>query len=210
MMICLQDEFRTHDYRDLLDESVASEYGIDLKSLYDEKPEELLNIFISSNGDELFFLLNGDWEKIDDLCDGWDNRIRVFTILNGNNSAFKKMNYNIVQLIVYSKGEPDRSREANLMITRKIIIHGDLANKDCIMISKDSAIELPFYMVQSDAFAPDATLIQRLHDLLPSDKNLLSILSVPMERVNRKTGADVQPKHYQRQDFEKIKEWLEK
>ena len=123
MMICLQDEFRTHDYRDLLDESVASEYGIDLKSLYDEKPEELLNIFISSNGDELFFLLNGDWEKIDDLCDRWDNRIRVFTILNGNNSSFKKMKYNIVQLIVYSKGEPDRSREANLMITRKIIIH---------------------------------------------------------------------------------------
>lgn len=210
MMICLQDEFRTHAYRNLLDESVASEYGIDLKSLYDVKPDELLNIFISSQGDELFFLLNGDSVKIDDLCDEWDNRIRVFTILNGNNAAFKRMKYNIVQLIVYSKGDPDRSREANLMITRKIIIQCNLSNKDRIMISKDSAIELPFYMVRSDAFAPDATQTQRLHDLLPSDNDLLSILRTPMERVNRKTGADVQPKYYQDPDFEKIKEWLEK
>lgn len=208
-MICLQDEFRDHGYRDLCDPAVASEYGIDLTSLYEEKPGELLNIFISSQGDELFFLLNGDPGEIGELCDRWDNRIRVFTILNGNNAAFQKMKYNIVQLIVYSGGEPDKSREGNLMITRKIIIKGDPADRDRVMIREDGAIELPFYMVRSDAFAPDAAQIQRLRDLLPSDQELLSILRSPVERVNRRSGAEVQPKHYQDRDFEKIKEWLE-
>lgn len=53
----LQEEFRKNGYKDILTGGIALEYGIKLEDIYDaeQKPEELLNIFISDPGDELFF-----------------------------------------------------------------------------------------------------------------------------------------------------------
>ena len=112
----LQEEFKKNGYKDILVGNIASEYEINLEDIFDldQKPEALLSIFISAQRDELFFLLDGDSAKIDSLCDYWDDRIRVFTIINGKSKAIHKLKYNIVQLIVYSEGIPDRSRESNL------------------------------------------------------------------------------------------------
>ena len=103
----LQEEFRKNGYKDILVEDSASEFEIDLEDIFDlnQKPEELLSIFISEQRDELFFLLNGDLKEINALCNEWDDRIRVFTIINGRSEAIHKLKYNIVQLIVYS-GDP--------------------------------------------------------------------------------------------------------
>ena len=95
----LQEEFKKNGYKDILIGDIASEYEINLEDIFDlnQKPEELLNIFISEKKDELFFILDGDLMEIDSLCDCWDNRIRIFIIINGKLKGIHKIKYNIIQ-----------------------------------------------------------------------------------------------------------------
>ena len=208
----LQEEFKKSGYKDILVDDTASEYEIDLEDFFElnHKPEELLSIFISEQRDELFFLLDGDLEEIDSLCDCWDDRIRVFTIINGKSKALHKLKYNIVQLIVYSEDTPDKSREGNLLISRKIIIKGDMADKEQIVIDDDEVIELPFHMIPVDAFAPDEERMKQLSQLLPENEDLLELLEKKRKKVNRKEKEGVLDKSFEVQDYEKIKEWLER
>lgn len=208
----LQEEFKKSGYKDILVGDTASEYEIDLEDIFElnHKPEELLSIFISEQRDELFFLLDGDLEEIDSLCDCWDDRIRVFTIINGKSKALHKLKYNIVQLIVYSEDTPDKSREGNLLISRKIIIKGDMADKEQIVIDDDEVIELPFHMIPVDAFAPDDEQMKQLSQLLPENEDLLELLEKKRKKVNRKEKEGVLDKSFEVQDYEKIKEWLER
>lgn len=208
----LQDEFKKSGYKDILVGDTASEYEIDLEDIFElnHKPEELLSIFISEQRDELFFLLDGDLEEIDSLCDCWDDRIRVFTIINGKSKALHKLKYNIVQLIVYSEDTPDKSREGNLLISRKIIIKGDMADKEQIVIDDDEVIELPFHMIPVDAFAPDEEQMKQLSQLLPENEDLLELLEKKRKKVSRKEKEGVLDKSFEVQDYEKIKEWLER
>ena len=183
----LQEEFKKSGYKDILVGDTASEYEIDLEDIFElnHKPEELLSIFISEQRDELFFLLDGDLEEIDSLCDCWDDRIRVFTIINGKSKALHKLKYNIVQLIVYSEDTPDKSREGNLLISRKIIIKGDMADKEQIVIDDDEVIELPFHMIPVDAFAPDEEQMKQLSQLLPENEDLLELLEKKRKKIYR-------------------------
>lgn len=208
----LQEEFKTNGYKDLLVGDIASKYQINLEDIFDldQKPEELLSIFISDQRDELFFLLNGDLAEIDSLCDVWDDRIRVFTIINGKSKAIHKLKYNIVQLIVYSEGIPDRSPEGNLLISRKIIIKGDMTDKDRIVIDDDEVIELPFHMIPTDAFAPDVEQMKRLSQLLPEDEGLLALMEKKRKKVNRNEKEGVLDKSFGEQDYEMIKGWLKR
>lgn len=207
----LQEEFKKSGYKDILVGDTASEYEIDLEDIFElnQKPEELLSIFISEQRDELFFLLDGDLEEIDSLCDYWDDRIRVFTIINGKSKVIHKLKYNIVQLIVYSGDTPDKSREGNLLISRKIIIKGDMADKEQIVIDDEEVIELPFHMIPADAFAPDEEQMKQLSQLLPENEDLLALLEKKRKKVNRKEKEGVLDKSFEVQDYEKIKEWLE-
>ena len=206
----LQEEFKRSGYKDILIGDIACEYEINLEDIFDldHKPEALLSIFISDQRDELFFLLDGDSVKIDSLCDYWDDRIRVFMIINGQSETIRKLKYNIVQLIVYSKGIPDRSREGNLSISRKIIIKGDMTDKDRIVIDDDEVIELPFHMIPTDAFAPDEEQMKRLNQLLPEDEGLLALMEKKRKRVNRNRKENVLDKSFGEQDYEMIKGWL--
>lgn len=208
----LQEEFKKSGYKDILVGDTASEYEIDLEDIFElnHKPEELLSIFISEQRDELFFLLDGDLQEIDSLCDCWDDRIRVFTIINGKSKALHKLKYNIVQLIVYSEDTPDKSREGNLLISRKIIIKGDMADKEQIVIDDDEVIELPFHMIPVDAFAPDEEQMKQLSQLLPENEDLLELLEKKRKKVNRKEKEGVLDKSFEVQDYEKIKEQLER
>ena len=208
----LQEEFKKSGYKDILVGNMASEYGINLEDLFDldQKPEELLCIFISEQRDELFFLLDGDLMEINTLCDRWDDRIRVFMIINGKAKAIHKLKYNIVQLIVYSKENLDKNREGNLLISRKILIKGDMTDKNQIVIDDDEVIELPFHMIPTDAFAPDVEQMKRLSQLLPKDEGLLELMEKKRKRVNRKEREGVLDKSFEVQDYEQIKEWLKR
>lgn len=208
----LQEEFKKSGYKDILVGNMASEYGINLEDLFDldQKPEELLCIFISEQRDDLFFLLDGDLMEINTLCDRWDDRIRVFMIINGKAKAIHKLKYNIVQLIVYSKENLDKNREGNLLISRKILIKGDMTDKNQIVIDDDEVIELPFHMIPTDAFAPDVEQMKRLSQLLPKDEGLLALMEKKRKRVNRKEREGVLDKSFEVQDYEQIKEWLKR
>lgn len=208
----LQEEFKKSGYKDILVGNIASEYGINLEDLFDldQKPEELLCIFISEQRDDLFFLLDGDLMEINTLCDRWDDRIRVFMIINGKAEMIHKLKYNVVQLIVYSKEILDKSREGNLLISRKILIKGDMTDKNQIVIDDDEVIELPFHMIPTDAFAPDMEQMKRLNQLLPEDEGLLALMEKKRKRVNRKERDGVLDKSFEVQDYEQIKEWLKR
>lgn len=208
----LQEEFKKSGYKDILVGDIASEYEINLEDIFDleQKPEELLCIFISEQRDDLFFLLDGDLMEIDSLCDRWDDRIRVFMIINGKSEEIHKLKYNIVQLIVYSREIPDKSREGNLLISRKILIKGDLTDKNQIVIDDDEVIELPFHMIPTDAFAPNVEQMRRLSQLLPEDEGLLALMEKKRKRVNRKEREGVLDKSFEIQDYEQIREWLKR
>lgn len=208
----LQEEFKKSGYKDILVGNIASEYRINLEDLFDldQKPEELLCIFISKQRDDLFFLLDGDLMQINTLCDRWDDRIRVFMIINGKAEMIHKLKYNVVQLIVYSKEILDKSREGNLLISRKILIKGDMTDKNQIVIDDDEVIELPFHMIPTDAFAPDTEQMKRLSQLLPEDEGLLALMEKKRKRVNRKEREGVLDKSFEVQDYEQIKEWLKR
>lgn len=208
----LQEEFKKSGYKDILVGNIASEYGINLDDLFDldQKPKELLCIFISEQRDDLFFLLDGDLMEINTLCDRWDDRIRVFMIINGKAEMIHKLKYNVVQLIVYSKEILDKSREGNLLISRKILIKGDMTDKNQIVIDDEEVIELPFHMIPTDAFAPDTEQMKRLSQLLPEDEGLLALMEKKRKRVNRKEREGVLDKSFEVQDYEQIKEWLKR
>lgn len=207
----LQEEFIENGYKDLLVEENEIKYEIKLQDIFDlnDRPKELLGIFISEQRDELFFLLDGDAIEINALCDLWDDKIRVFTIVNGKSKVVQELKYNIVQLVIYSDGTPDKSREGNLLISRKIILKGNMEDKEQIMIDDDEVIELPFHMIPSDAFLPDEEQITTLRQLLPKVGRVLSLLKRKQKKAIRKERNGVLDKTFQLQDYEKIKEWLE-
>lgn len=208
----LQDEFKKSGYTDILIENTATEYGINLEDIFDlnKKPEELISIFISDKKDELFFLLNGDMAEINTLCDCWDNRIRVFTIINGESEVIHKLKYNIIQLIVYSGDDPDKNREGNLMVSRKIIIKGDVQDKNQIVIDDDEGIELPFHMISTDTFAPDEERKRQLEELLPKDEELLLIMEKKRIKAHKREHEGKYDKSFETQEYEMIKGWLER
>ena len=148
--------------------------------------------------------------EINTLCDCWHDRIRVFMIINGKAEMIHKLKYNVVQLIVYSKELLDKSREGNLLISRKILIKGDMTDKNQIVIDDDEVIELPFHMIPTDAFAPDTEQMKRLSQLLPEDEGLLALMEKKRKRVNRKERDGVLDKSFEVQDYEQIKEWLKR
>ena len=207
----LQDEFKSNGYLNLLDSANIIDDEINLEDLFDidDKPVELLGIYISQNRDELFFVLDGNIMDINELCDTWDDRIRVFAIINGKNTDIHRLKYNIVQLIICSDDNPDKNREGNLLVSRKIILKGNMSDRNKIILDDDEAIELPFHMIPIKDFLPDEEQIGLLRRLLPEDESVFSLLKRQHKKAKRKEHEGIIDKSISVQDFEKIKEWLE-
>jgi dsDNA-binding SOS-regulon protein len=209
--LILQDEFKSNGYLNLLDSANIIDDEINLEDLFDidDKPVELLGIYISQNRDELFFVLDGNIMDINELCDTWDDRIRVFAIINGKNTDIHRLKYNIVQLIICSDDNPDKNREGNLLVSRKIILKGNMSDRNKIILDDDEAIELPFHMIPIKDFLPDEEQIGLLRRLLPEDESVFSLLKRQHKKAKRKEHEGIIDKSFSVQDFEKIKEWLE-
>ena len=207
----LQDEFKSNGYLNLLESANIIDDEINLEDLFDidDKPVELLGIYISQNRDELFFVLDGNIMDINELCDTWDDRIRVFAIINGKNTDIHRLKYNIVQLIICSDDNPDKNREGNLLVSRKIILKGNMSDRNKIILDDDEAIELPFHMIPIKDFLPDEEQIGLLRRLLPEDESVFSLLKRQHKKAKRKEHEGIIDKSFSVQDFEKIKEWLE-
>lgn len=65
-------------------------------------------------------------------------------------------------------------------------------------------------MIPVDAFAPDEERMKQLSQLLPENEDLLELLEKKRKKVNRKEKEGVLDKSFEVQDYEKIKEWLER
>lgn len=210
----LQDEFKNNGYTNLignLDGSAATNTEISLDDIYDtnNKPNELLGIFISKQKDELFFLLDACHKNINELCKAWDDRIRVFTIINGKNKDIRKLKFNIVLIIIYSDGFPNKKCERDLQITRKIILRGEFESNGVILVDDEDIIELPFFMIPSEELKHDQKYISELERLIPQDEVLLSLLKNKRKKVKNNEKNGVSDKSFELKEFEKIREWLE-
>ncbi len=142
-------------------------------------------------------------------CDTWDDRIRVFTIINGKNTIIQKLKYNIVQLIIYSDDIPDKNREGNLYISRKIILKGNMDDRNRILLDDDESIELPFHMIPANSFSPDEEQVNALRQLLPEDASIFTLLKKKRNKAKRKEHEGILDKSFEIQNFDKIKGWLE-
>ena len=207
----LQNEFTSNGYINLLDGKNAINNGIDLEDLFDinDSPRELLGIYISKNCDELFFVLDGETVDINELCDSWDDRIRVFTIINSKNTTVSRLKYNIVQLIICPNDNQDKNREGNLFVSRKIIITGNTSDRSKIIIDDDEAIELPFHMIPLSDFLPDEEQVDLLKQLLPKDEGALSLLRKKRTKAYKREHKGIFDKSFSIQEFKKIEEWFE-
>lgn len=205
----LQEEFLKNGYKTILNENT---YHINLDDIFDvdNKPSELIEIYISEQQDELFFIIDGNKRDINELCDIWDDRIRIFTILNGKGEVIQRLKYNIIQIIICSDDMPDRNRERNLCISRKIILKGKIRPDAQVYIDDDEAIELPFYMISAEVFLPDKEQINELEQLLPSkNDSILDLLKKKRKKMPRRNRESNIEKSFDNGDFKKIKRWLE-
>lgn len=100
IILILQEEFLKNGYKTILNEKNGNTYHINLDDIFDvdNKPSELIEIYISEQQDELFFIIDGNKRDINELCDIWDDRIRIFTILNGKGEVIQRLKYNIIQI----------------------------------------------------------------------------------------------------------------
>lgn len=212
MELDLQEEFENSNYIDLLELKDTNDYGINLECFFDKdkRPEELLNIYIHKDyKDELFIVLNGCLNDISELCESWDNKIRVFTIISGEEQAVKKLKYNIVQLVISDNDAPDRKCEGNLLVSRKIIIKGKVEDKNKIFVDDNETIELPFHMIPLDVFSPDEVKVEKLRSLLPNNNTISELLEKENKKEQKTKKDDILKKNLKKEDFEKIKRWLE-
>lgn len=209
IILILQEEFLKNGYKAILNENI---YHINLDDIFDvdNKPSELIEIYISEQQDELFFIIDGNKRDINELCDIWDDRIRIFTILNGKGEVIQRLKYNIIQIIICSDDMPDRNRERNLCISRKIILKGKIRPDAQVYIDDDEAIELPFYMISAEVFLPDKEQINELEQLLPSkNDSILDLLKKKRKKMPRRNRESNIEKSFDNGDFKKIKRWLE-
>ena len=58
--------------------------------------------------------------------------------------------------------------------------------------------------------APDEKQIRQLRQLLPEDEGLLTLLEKKQKKVTKREKEGVLDKSFAAQDYEKIKEWLER
>ena len=212
IILILQEEFLKNGYKTILNEKNENTYHINLDDIFDvdNKPSELIEIYISEQQDELFFIIDGNKRDINELCDIWDDRIRIFTILNGKGEVIQRLKYNIIQIIICSDDMPDRNRERNLCISRKIILKGKIRPDAQVYIDDDEAIELPFYMISAEVFLPDKEQINELEQLLPSkNDSILDLLKKKRKKMPRRNRESNIEKSFDDGDFKKIKRWLE-
>lgn len=164
-------------------------------------PEELLDIYISSQGDEIVILLNGDKKDIHTMCDEWDNRVSIFVAFGSENrSLLRKMKYNIIEIILCKDKQRDRSEEGSLKVTRKIILSYDIESDGTIVIPDTEAVEIPFYMIPTSDFLLNEENIKTLKKCMPKED-----LKILFQENKKGRGIN---STFEKEYYDKIEEWL--
>ena len=85
-----------------------------------------------------------------------------------------------------------------------------MVDRSRVEIDDNEAIELPFHMIPADAFAPDEEQEKRLIQLIPEDAKVLETTQKQVTRRNRIEHNGVLMKSMDKEDFDKIRGWLER
>lgn len=197
---------------------------IDLEFFWDEenKPVELREIYISTNEDELFIILQPEiQDNIIDFCKKWDTKI--LKLLNFGNytdrynrNTIIKLRYNIVQIILvgndkkneigkkYKNIPSDVSIEKSTSVSRKVFI--ECGDND--VIDEDNMILLPFWYDKFINYTQEDELERKLSEILPARKDL-SVLYEKHEKVDGRKKGETQFS-FTDDEFNEVKRWLVK
>ena len=209
----LQDEFNNSGFIDVYNNDVSEKCGINFADLFDpqQRPEGLLGVYISKTMDDLYILIDGMEKDANSLCDEWDDQIRIFTIANGNSAVVQKLKYNVIQLVIYSSGHQDKSKETNLLISRKIFIKGEITADRQIFIDENEAIELPFYIIKGADESQDEERqeqLDQLKELLPKNKKLIKLLDEYRTKSSKKENNGITGKTFKKSEFDDVSRWI--
>lgn len=215
----LEEIFKQYGYRDLIDPTISQKAQLDIEYLYEineekfVRPIELIGAYLSKNGDELFLVLDGTGKNIHKLCQKWDQKLEVFTnFASEDNGILSKLRYNIVQLILCTEKIEDRSEEGSLWISRKILLPVTKISNGKFDIIPTDAIEIPFCLVKEDNLSPNLEIKDTLKSLIPNpdEKDCYKIMTKEQKQVNRRLKDGIYKKSFSQDDYNHIKEWLEK
>lgn len=218
-----KDCFEKYHYESLLKNN-QKEIVIELEFFWDEesKPVELREIYISTNEDELFIILQPEiQDDIVDFCKKWDTKILKFLNFGNytdgyNRNNINKLRYNIVQIILvgndkkneigkeYKNIPSDVSIEKSTSVSRKVFI--ECGDED--EIDEDNMIVLPFWYEKFTNATQENELEKKLLEILPARKEL-SILYEKHEKVDGRKKGETQFS-FTEDEFNEVKRWLVK
>lgn len=207
----LQEIFSQREYRNIIKDINDFNEDFNIEYFYDDDkiPEELLGMYISPYWDELFLILNGGGQNINDLCEKWDKKISTFMIFGSyNKDIIKKIKYNVVQIVLYEKDIEDKSQEGSLKISRKILLPCAIDGNGQVSIDDEEALELPFVLISPNETAQKAEVITELLTLMPKEGTSMEFIKTPRKKERRKVGEDGRLVKSFSDEFEQIKEWL--
>lgn len=200
----LRKQFEQYHYLSLLKGDRAADFQLDISYFLEEEnrvPKELLDIFISCQGDELFLLLRADGRDIHALCEEWDQKTSVFAAFGSEDRAvLRKLKYNIIQIILCRDENVDRTEEGSLNITRKIILPYDTEADGTIEIPDMEAVELPFYMISSGEFSLNSNTVSRLEYCMSG--------KMPELLFQKRKSGRGQNRTFELGEYEQIEGWL--
>lgn len=213
----LKNLFEEYGYRDILIEpgTFRTQYFFDLTAQGERlKPEELVSIYISRYGDELILVLNHAQWGLDTsaLCKKWDRKLEEFCNFGCNSmECLHKFMYNMLQVILFTTDINDRSEEASLRTSRKVLLSCSLDHDGQICVSDSDAMELPFYLGKMEAAHDTSELSKALSIYLPNkNEDCYKILTTKHRHPKRKPNVQEQPKTFTDNEHEAIKGWLTK
>ena len=200
----LLEQFEKYNYKSLLKEEIASSFQVDIDYFLDEnkkKPEELYGIYISSRGDEIFLLLIVNNKNIRRMCEEWDRKVSMFVAFGSEERVvLRRFKYNIIEIILCKEQNIDRTEESSLNVTRKIILPYDIEDDGTILIPDEEIVELPFYMIPINDFAPNEESKKKLEKSMPKEG-----LEILFQENKKGRGAK---KTFDKEYYDKIEEWL--
>ena len=178
----------------------------------DRIPKELKYIYISKTCDELFLVIDGRKQGINELCEKWDQKISIFIAFGSEEENItKKLKYNVIQIILCDDTISDRSEEGSLNVSRKMLLPCMINEEEDIIIPDTEVVEIPFYTMPVGDFEVNSLIVNNLKTYIPDSNTVdLDFLNKPIKKINRnKSGGNKIPKSFTKEQFKKVKEWLD-
>lgn len=201
----LQELFHDYGYDNIEINIKKMQHGFILDYFYkdDEKPTELLGIYLSKNKDELIFVLDSRGREINILCQNWDKMIRDFIIFGSEDrKALEKIKYNIVQFVLLDHDIVDKTEERSLNISRKIFLRCEIKKDGNVVLARDEELKLPFYQVSSEKFNIKQDLVDRLNECVFKKDLSLNFLNGYRKKANKNS------KSFSDYEYNLIESWL--